>query len=344
MLKWFEKTEGIVPNLIASRVRLARNWNACEFPAMLDDKRSLEVVKQLHAGLINLPELDGNSYEFSLLGDLRELDRKVLKEQRVINSTIAQKKTAVGVIVSADEGTSLVLNGSDHIRMQKISMGLNLEELWRQTDQLDDYVNKQFPYAFDDKYGYLTSYPTNVGTGMRASVVLHLPTLSMAKKFNNLIGEMARFGVTVRGVYGGDSYNYGALYEVANQKTLGITEREIIEVVTKVAVQLNGQESQVRELSLKSHRLEREDEAYKSYGVLKYARRMSGKDSMIFLSQLMAGQSDGLLEMKESCSIYRLMLGIQTANLQKLSDRPLNGEELDMARAAYIRRELPGIK
>ena len=205
-------------------------------------------------------------------------------------------------------------------------------------------MNTRFSYAFDEKYGYLTSFPTNVGTGMRASVTLHLPTLSTGKKFQNLIGDMSRFGVTLRGIYGEGSENYGSLYEVANQKTLGLSEQEIIDLVKRIANQLNRQEKQVRQLSLKNHSLEREDEAYKSYGVLKYARRLSAKDAMVFLSQLMAASDDGILTFEEPCSIYRMMLGIQTANLQKLSHKPLSREELDVARAAYLRKELPELR
>lgn len=264
-----------------------------------------------------------------------------MRERRILNSSILQKKEMVGLIVSRDESTSLVLNGDDHIRIQLLSSGLQLNELWERADKLDDYVNARFSYAFDEKYGYLTSFPTNVGTGMRASVTLHLPTLSMGKKFSSLVGDMSRFGVTLRGVYGEGAENYGALFEVANQKTLGLTEQEIISLVARVAGQLNRQENQVREAALNNHRLEREDEVYKSYGVLKYARRLSAKDGMIFLSQMMAGVDDGLIAFREPCSIYRMMLGIQQANLQKLSHKPLGKEELDVARAEYLRKELP---
>ena len=236
-----------------------------------------------------------------------------------------------------------MLNGTDHIRIQLLSPGLNLEALWKQGDKLDDYVNQRFSYAFDKKYGYLTSFPTNMGTGMRASVVLHLPNLSMGKKFTGLVSEMGRFGASVKGVYGEGSENYGALFQVANQKTLGLTEKEIVDLVGRVATQLLNQERQVRAMALKKHRLECQDEAYKSYGVLKYARRLSARDAMTFLSQLMSGINDGLLETKEPCAVYRLMLGIQPANLQKLSDRPLGKEELDVARASYLRSELPDL-
>lgn len=344
MLKWFEQVDRERPAVISSRIRLVRNWNEYAFPSRLAQRESMEMIRRLELGLADLDSLDGRHYEYAYLDELSELDRKALRERRVFNSTIASKKTPTGIIISDEEDISIVLNGTDHIRLQLLSAGLHLEELWRRADQMDDFINQRFAYSYDEKYGYLTSFPTNVGTGMRASVVLHLPSLSMGKKFTGLVTEMGRFGATVRGVYGEGTENYGALYEVSNQKTLGLSEKEILDLVNKVVLQLIAQENQVRRMALEKHGLECADEAYKSYGVLKYARRLSAKDAMIFLSQLMSGIADGILEMKEPCSVYRLMLGIQPANLQKLSDRPLGKEDLDVARAAYIRSELPELK
>lgn len=344
MPKWFELTDAKRPEIISSRVRLARNWDAYAFPGKLSDQDSEEMIKRLEFGLKDLEETGDKEFEYAMLGDLEELDRRALKERRILNSSTVSKKTPTGIILSKDEDICIILNGDDHIRLQLLGPGLMLEELWARADRLDDYINQRFHYAFDERYGYLTSFPTNMGTGLRASVVLHLPTLSTGKKFNSLIGDMSRFGTTVRGVYGEGNENYGALYEIANQKTLGQSEKEILELVGKAAVQLSNQEAQVRKLSLQSHRLEFEDEVYKSYGVLKYARRLSFKDAMIFLSQIMTGLGVGLVEPKEPCSIYPLILGIQPANLQKLSDHPLSKEELDIARADYIRAELPELK
>lgn len=341
MLKWFEQETKDEPNIVSSRVRLVRNWDQYRFTKTLTPQEGEELVKRLEFGLKNLEELDGTQYEYVYLEELDELSRRALRERRILNSAILNKKEIVGLIVSKDESTSLVLNGDDHIRMQFLSAGLCLNELWNRADKLDDYINARFSYAFDEKYGYLTSFPTNVGTGLRASVTLHLPTLSQGKKFSSLVGEMSRFGLTLRGVYGEGSENYGALFEVANQKTLGLTEQEILDLVARMANQLNRQEKQVREATLSSHRLEREDEVYKSYGVLKYARRLSAKDGMTFLSQLMAGADDGLIQFADPCSVYRMMLGIQQANLMKLSHKPLGKDELDMARAEYVRKELP---
>lgn len=182
-----------------------------------------------------------------------------------------------------------------------------------------------------------------VGTGLRASVVLHLPLLSRKRSFNSLVADMGRFGTAVRGVYGEGGENYGSLYQVSNQKTLGQSEKEIIELVTKAAAELDAQERRLRQEALKQKPLGCQDEVYKSYGVLRYARRLTRKDAMEFLSQIMVGVRDGILKTKEPCSIYRIMLGIQPANLLKLAEKPMEKEELEAARAQFVRAELPEI-
>ncbi len=319
MSKWFEQTDCTGSNVVYSRVRLARNWDEYAFPAKLDQKQAQELLERLKEGLKEIGGLDGNTYVCRDLNQIKDLER------------------------SEDEASSLILGGDDHIRIQLLYPGLNLDELWARMDRMDDYVNERFSYAFDDKYGYLTSFPTNVGTGLRACVVLHLPVLSQVRKFQSIVADMSRFGTAIRGLYGEGSDNYGSMYEVSNQRTLGQSEREIIDLVTKAAAQLNNQEQRVRKAALSSQRLEREDEAWKSYGVLRYARRIAEKDARIFLSQLMAGEADGLLKFETPCSIYSMILGIKPANLRLSADRPLEKEELDQARAAYIREHLPEI-
>jgi protein arginine kinase len=343
MLKWFEQKDTGRPGVISSRIRLVRNWQDYRFPSTLDEKESSEMVHRLEFGLRDLGKAEGGNFEFAMLGELEELNRMVLKERRVLNSAAVLNKKPAGILISENEDTGIVLNCDDHIRIQLFQMGLHLEELWERAGRIDDYINERFVYAFDERYGYLTSFPTNMGTGLRASVIVHLPMLSQGRRFQSLINDMGRFGASIRGVLGERDENFGSLYEISNQKTLGQTEREILDTVTKAAIQITNQEQQVRKLSLQRHKTEREDEVYKSYGVLKYARRLTSRDAMIFLSQIMAGLADGLIRTEEDFSVYRLMLGSQPANLQKMSDRPLSKEDLDGARAQFIREELPAL-
>ena len=179
MLKWYEQECEKEQNIIASRVRLARNWNEYVFPSRLSEKDGREMVRRLDEGLTDLSEIDGRYYEAVMLEDLDELERQVLADRRVINRASIKKKGPAELILSAQEDISVLLNGTDHIRIQAIRPGLDLSAALKDADQIDDYVDERFSYAFDEKYGYLTSYPTNVGTGMRASVLIHLPSLSL---------------------------------------------------------------------------------------------------------------------------------------------------------------------
>lgn len=343
MAKWFEEAEKEMSNVIYSRVRLVRNWKEYPFPGKMTREQGAEMTARLYEGLKDIGSLDGCRYAKAELERLADLDRAALTERRVLGRSMSKKKGPASLIVSEDERASIVLNGDDHIRIQVLEAGLNLEGCYKRADRLDDYISERFEYSFDEKYGYLTSYPTNVGTGLRASVVLHLPLLSRKRSFNSLVADMGRFGTAVRGVYGEESENYGSLYQVSNQKTLGQSEREIIELVTKAAAELDAQERRLRQEALKQKPLGCQDEVYKSYGVLRYARRLTRKDAMEFLSQIMVGVRDGILKTKEPCSIYRIMLGIQPANLLKLAEKPMEKEELEAARAQFVRAELPEI-
>ena len=339
----FDEAENEISNVIYSRVRLVRNWKEYPFPGKMTREQGAEMTARLNEGLKDIGSLDGCRYAKAELERLADLDRAALTERRVLGRSMSKKKGPASLIVSEDERASIVLNGDDHIRIQVLEAGLNLEGCYKRADRLDDYISERFEYSFDEKYGYLTSYPTNVGTGLRASVVLHLPLLSRKRSFNSLVADMGRFGTAVRGVYGEGGENYGSLYQVSNQKTLGQSEKEIIELVTKAAAELDAQERRLRQEALKQKPLGCQDEVYKSYGVLRYARRLTRKDAMEFLSQIMVGVRDGILKTKEPCSIYRIMLGIQPANLLKLAEKPMEKEELEAARAQLVRAELPDI-
>jgi len=345
MNKWYEEVR-MEPgsNYVSSRVRLARNWKDYCFPNRLSDAQAQDLVRELRRRLSDFSDGAGEPIREALLSDIPEAERMAMRERRVFNAGILKRRTPVGLMLSESEDISLVLNGDDHIRLQLLSPNSHLYELWDKADRLDDFINQRVSYAFDDHYGYLTTYPTNVGTGMRANIVVHLPALSTGKQFQSLLNSMTRFGVTIRGVYGTDKENYGALYDISNAKTLGTSEREILDLVSRVASQLNSEENQVRRKSLESHRLERLDEAFKSYGILKYARKLSLKDALNYLSQVMAAITDGLVATEEPCCIYRLYLGIQPSNLIAASTEPVDREKLDAVRADYLRRELPELK
>ena len=342
MLKWYEtvKTERS-SNYISSRIRLARNWQDYRFSHRLSAAEATELIGSLKDGLSGIGETVHETFTANALSEFSEISRAAMRERRLFNSGIASKKAPVGLIVSESEDVSIVLNGDDHIRMQFISPNMHLNALWDRANRVDDFVNERFPYAFDDKYGYLTTYPTNVGTGMRANIVLHLPALSQGKQFQNLLDSITRFGVTIRGVYGEGQENCGALYDVSNAKTLGLSEKGIIDLVTKAASELNSQENLVRRRVMKAHPLERADEAWRAYGILKNARRLSLKEALRCLSRFMSGVADGVIRVDEPDRIYSLYLGVQPSNLLLSSEGPADRNALDKLRADYIRGALP---
>lgn len=342
MTKWYEQVR-IQPrnNYISSRIRLARNWSEYCFPHALPVKDAAGMIKRMSEGLEEFRTQAGEEFQEELISEIPEIQRAAMRERRVFSAGILEKRSPTALLLSETEDISLVLNGDDHFRLQLLSPNAHLYELWERASRLDDSINKSFDYAFDEKYGFLTSFPTNVGTGMRANMVVHLPALSTGKQFGNLLQSMTRFGVAIRGVYGEGKENYGALYDISNAKTLGLSEREIIDLVVKVASQLNSEENQVRRRSIDAHRLERLDECFKAYGLLKYARKLSLKDALSYLSQVMAGLTDGIVKTEEPFSVYPLYFGVQPSNLIASHLGPVDREKLDAVRADYIRAILP---
>ena len=340
MLKWYQDTENQHDVFLASRIRLVRNLEHYPFPEKLSEEDSKELVGKLENGLQGIGEADGRSFLTVPLSSLDGVEKDALRERRAINGAGAEKKGSQSLLLSEDEAVSITLAGEDHLRIQCMSGRSQIVKLWEEAGRLDDYVNERFDYAFHEKYGYLTAYPTNVGTGLRAAVTLHLPMLSAGKQFTKLVNEISRFGVTVRGIYGEGNENFGALYEVSNQKTLGVTEEEIIALVKQMADRLAASERKIKSLTLRNHRLDMEDEVYKSYGVLRYAKKLSLKEAMTYLSQVRAGEMEGLVQFKEPVNIYGLMMEIQPANMQCIAPEE-DKNDLKKARASYIRKCLP---
>ena len=343
MEKWFDVPEKEGSSVICSRVRLVRNWREYPFPGKMTKEQSVEMTGRLMNGVKESGAFSGSRSRYLYLDRIPDLERTALLERRAISRGVSKKKAAAGLVLSEDERLGITINGDDHIRIHAVEKGAALTECYRRADQMEELLGSRFEYSFDEKYGYLTSFPTSVGTGLRASVVLHLPALSRRKNFNSLTSDMGRFGTLVRGLYGEGEENPGSLYQISNQKTLGQTEKEIVDLVAKAAAELDAQERRLRRTAMGQRPVACADEAYKSYGVLKYARRLTRKDAMEFLSQIMAGAADGILKMKEPCSVYGLMLGIQPANLLSQAERPLSREELDAARADFLRARLPEI-
>lgn len=336
MNKWFDNTGKPQGIIVASKVRLARNIEGYVFPEKLDEEARRELLHKVKAELGNL---DLNYVELSALNSEQ---KQMLREHRVINSSIAGRKEPMGLLLSEDESISVLIGGDDHLRMQCLKAGSFLRRELQTLDQLDDEINEKFDYAFHEHYGFLTAFPTNMGTGMRASVVLHLPLISKERDFKQMGEELGRMGIRMKGVFGDvPSDNYGQLYRLSNQRTLGLTETEILENVERFALQLAEQERRAENDMLKNHKGDMEDEAYKSYGILKYARKLSLKECLIYLSQVRMGMANGVLQTKEPVCIYRLMIQAQPGSLANWAGRSLGEDEVQVMRAKMIQAYLP---
>lgn len=342
MLRWFEHDGSNSDIIISSRVRLARNLKKYNFSLKLEEKEAREMVDETcgqirEAGFFN----DYHTYDFK---DLDACQKVAMKERHVLSNFLLHQKTAAG-FVSPEENISIMINEEDHIRIQSYTAGMDMKAAYEAADAIDDRLGDLLDYAYDDQYGYLTTCPSNVGTGMRASYMVHLPILSANNRIAGLATEIGRFGLVLRGIYGEGSKSMGDIYQISNQVTLGLSEQEVIENLNNITQQIMAQERALRKQFVKQQKNSMLDMVYRSYGLLKYARKVSLQDGMLLLSQLRLGFSEGLIQpaCENECAVYQLMIGIQPANLQLISESELSGEELDMQRSRFIRDNLPAI-
>lgn len=345
MLKWYDELGENSDVVISSRVRLARNLSKYPFPSKLSKKQAQEMVSELSDQLKGFSEEFKSPYQCVMMNALSDVDKVALVERNLLSEAIITKTDAAGAIISEDEMISVMLNEEDHLRIQVLSGGMNLEKAYHMADEIDNAINKKFPYAFHEKLGYLTSFLTNVGTGLRVSYMLHLPAITSTRKLTDIASDIGRFGVTIRGIIDEKGNGIGNLYQIYNQKTLGQTEEEIIRSLKTIALQIIKQERRIRSKLIQENQAGIEDNLYRSYGVLKYCRSLEIEEGMNRLSDIQLGISCGIIKVDNNnkTSIYPMMMGIQPANLEKMADRPLKREERNYLRAEYVRNHLPEI-
>lgn len=324
--------------VMATRVRLARNLRGYRFPIAATEAEALAVDK-MAAGVL-LDEVDGKEYSYIRMSDLSNLEREVLVEKHLISPQLTNPKRQGAVVLSEDETVSIMVNEEDHIRIQCIFPGLQLEEAFKQANEVDDLLEKELPYAFDEQFGYLTSCPSNTGTGMRASVMMHLPALTMTKQIRRIIPAISRLGIVVRGSYGEGSKALGNVYQVSNQVTLGKTEVEILEELNNVTARLIAHERQARKNLLEKSRTALEDRLYRSLGTLVYARLLQSGEAAKSLSDVRLGIDLGLIQGVDMSIMNELMIFMQPGFLQQYAKAELTQEERDIFRAKLFRERL----
>lgn len=344
MLKWFEKNSVGDDVVISSRVRLARNIEKYNFPSRLKNEDAHMVIGDVEKAVMKAHE--NNGYFRSInMNEVSSIEKVAMVERHVISPNFVQSQIPTGLIISEDESISIMINEEDHLRIQSITNGLNLQEALDNAYRIDDLLEEKITYAYDEKIGYLTSCPTNVGTGLRASYMIHVPALETTGKLQFILDAIGKFGITVRGIYGEGSKARGSVFQISNQITLGHSENEIIDNLTSLTKQIVEQERALRNRLLSEKKLQFQDAVFRSYGVLANARIMTSKEAMSLLSDIKLGYELGILksDTDNPINIYGLMTCIQPANLQKKINKELRLEERDIERATYIRNNLPKI-
>jgi protein arginine kinase len=345
MIKWYEQeNENYNSVIISSRIRLARNLVDYPFPNRLTSEKALEMIERVKSSLTTKEDFD-DKYKIINMKQISQIDKIAMMERHVISPLFINMTIPTYLIMSKDESKSIMLNEEDHIRIQSMNMGMNLRKSLEEANAIDDSIEENTTYAFHDKLGYLTACPTNVGTGLRASYMMHVPALETTGQLQFILEAIGKFGLTVRGVHGEGSKSQGSVFQISNQVTLGLSESEIIDNLTSVIKQIVDQEINIREKLLKEKRLQFEDAVYRSYGILSNARILSSSEAMTLLSDMKLGFELGLIKSEESkqINIFELMTCIGPANLQKIEHKDLSIEQRDIARANYIRENLPKI-
>ena len=333
-MKWYESGGDWGDIVVSSRVRLARNLSDYPFPARLSASGAGEILEKVSGCLQN------EDLRFLDLSTLNPDQRGALVERHLISPELAGKGGSCGVCISEDEHISVMINEEDHLRIQVLGSGLCLNSCLETASALDDRLEQQLPYAWDERLGYLTHCPTNLGTGLRASVMLHLPAHQESGEIRSLIAGLTKLGFAVRGFYGEGSAAAGGLYQISNQMTLGPTEQETVERLEKAVCSTVERERALRKLLWEKDPLWHNDKVWRAYGLLKHARRISSSEAMELLSDLRMGAGGEDLPQTEPGVLNRLLRQIQPHHLSLAAGESLPESARDSARAALLRESI----
>jgi protein arginine kinase len=339
--EWLKGTGPYSDIVISSRVRLARNLNNIPFPHRMNKKQAREVLDTVRLAVEKVDFLKNSL--FLELQQLDNLDKQFLIERHLISYEHARPDNQRGLVLEENEVISIMVNEEDHLRMQVMQSGFNLQEALNIINQIDDSLSQHLDFAFSPDWGYLTSCPTNTGTGLRGSVMLHLPALVMTRQINRVLSAIAKLSFTTRGLYGEGTEASGNFFQVSNQVSLGHNEEEIISNLNALIKQVVEQEEQTRQHLLTHQRVMLEDKIWRSFGILKSAFVISSQETIELLSMLRLGVDLKIIKGVDRSVINRLFLITQPAHLQKLENKRLSSQERDTKRAEIIRKTLESV-
>lgn len=328
--------------VISSRIRLARNIPNTPFPHWANKDQENEIVALAKSAISKAPQLKDAA--FFMLTDLDNLDKQFLVERHLMSHEHASRSNGKAICLTANEVVSIMVNEEDHFRIQVMKSGFDLDDVWQIVNKLDDDLSKKSPFAFSKELGYLTACPTNTGTGMRSSIMLHLPVLVMTRQINRVLDAIAKLSFTTRGLYGEGTQASGNFFQISNQVSLGQNEGEIMDNLKGVIRQVIDQEKTARQNLVSKHNSMLEDRIWRSYGTLKNAHIITSQETVELLSMLRLGQDLGIVKDLERSLINELFILTQPAHLQKIEKKKLSPQERDVTRAGLIRRKIAHTK
>jgi len=339
-MSWIEETGPMDDIVLSSRVRLARNIASLPFPSIMSATVAEQVIAKVRDSVLLGNSVLSSEFKALRFKTINSLHRRMLVE-RHMSSPDLSKNTEFGMLLTdRAERVSIMVNEEDHIRMQCIYPGFQLTQAWDMLDKIDDLLEENVEYSFDENLGYLTSCPTNVGTGLRASIMIHLPVLRLSKQLDAVFHAISKVGMTARGLYGEGSEGSGDLFQISNQISLGLSEQEIINNLYVIGQQLIEKEKKVRDVFLESDREEFEDRVWRGLGVFERARKLGMKEFMETLSYVRLGVSMGFIKNMNSAFLNSLMVAGQPAHLKSYSGKEAGDADLDIIRAEVVRNRI----
>jgi protein arginine kinase len=338
--EWLRGTGPESDIVMSSRVRLARNVAHYPFVSRMSEQDRSDVERLLRERITAAPV--GSRLDYIDVGRLEEVDRQFLVERQLISREHAEAQGARAVAIDGREQVSLMINEEDHLRIQCMHSGLDLRGAWEQIRAVDDEIGRTVPYAFHPRWGYLTACPTNVGTGIRVSVMLHLPALVITRQIDKVFRSLHKISLAVRGLYGEGSQAMGDFYQISNQTTLGKTEEELVEQVGDVVPVLIDYERRAREFLVRETQQNVHDQVSRAYGILRTAQTITAEETMQLLSRVRMGVLLGLIGDVKIADINSLLVRTQPAHLQKIRGVELDTKDRNIERARYLRRHFEG--
>lgn len=339
--RWLSGEDDADAMIVSCRARLARNLSTSPFAPKATLDHQEHIIDQV-LGAAQQSEQMGNA-AFYKVNTLQGNERRLLVERHLISPALAESKGQRGLLFNPDESLSVMINEEDHLRLQAILPGLQTMQAWHEVNALDDELGGVLKYAHSEQWGFLTACPTNTGTGLRVSVLIHLPALVVTEDMERVMRGLTQMKFTVRGFYGEGSNAVGNLFQISNQSTMGVSEAEIVEKLSEVTRQIMAHEKEAQAALLKEAPSQVEDKVWRAYGLLAHARVLSSQEFMNLLSAVRLGRSLGIVDGLSSGFINKLMIITQPSHLQAEAGADLSPEERDVRRAEVVRRHLAGL-